>query len=174
MGAGQHVTVALRQSRPASLWLVAATLILGGCGETPSERQPEVQSTPTFAEYEQAVFAFRDCMAEAGTPLPDLVRMKRATFDVYEYSVPAAGVDNGTDEACYVEHLASADAAWQAQIADYFKQHPAEDPTHEFLVQCAARHKVVVPPGSDINAYAAALEVVGIDPTECLDSYVAK
>lgn len=125
-----------------------------------------VTKVPSFEEYEQAVFAFRDCMAAAGFPLEYVTRTKRATFDIYDYAIPAAGVDTA-DGTCYPQHLREADESWQGEIGAYLLKHPDQDPAFLLLRGCIRLNNIPVSEPLTSRKMEDAILAAGLNPAEC-------
>lgn len=156
----------------SNVWRATISIILLlGCKDNDADRVDSAEGSTdvvTFEEYESAVFAFRDCVREAGHDLEGLRRTKRAVLDVYEYIVPGPAVEDGTDERCYLAHLQQVDLAWVSSLAAYYRDHPEAEPGFQSAKDCAMANDIPLPDEATMQMIVEALRVAGIDfVTQC-------
>lgn len=118
-------------------------------------------------EYNVAFDEYVKCLSDAGY---EFTEDSTDQFGIRFGYLPDAATFDGTDERCYVRHLQAVDAAWQERRIDYFEEHPAEDPSRPFVVECAATVGVVARPSDGVYDLVDELTNAGYDIIElCFD-----
>lgn len=160
--------------------VVAAALLLAGCSDSaPSEQADGAEEGPlagvdvsdasdrqaaeirdrvaTAAEYRAAFERYEECLSTAGFELRD-VEFRNS---LYEFGVPNAAVQGGTDAECYVSEFRYTDILWQSTDA---VQNNSE--TAKMIRKCLRRRGIA--PADTPEEMNEQLRKAGIEPPECL------
>lgn len=156
---------------------VVAVMLLGGCS-TSSEQSTDSPDGPltgvdvsngspaqaeeisdreaTADEYQAAFQRFRECMSAAGFELEDV---EFANF-VYEFGIPNAAVEDGTDAECYQAEFQYVDMLWQST-----EEVQNSSDAAQFLRECLQEHDIE--PAGTLREMSDQLREAGIEPSEC-------
>lgn len=154
--------------------LLVAVAILTGCSGSGSSITDVSMSESNaaledgvlqFGEYQQAVFAFRDCLAAGGFDLAALA--VDPVTQVYSYAVPDAAVQDGLADLCYDNELALADEQWQTIYSPGAEQIDSE--RLERVRTCLTSAGVTgIDDAAGVTELLGIAQQQGVDPAPCL------
>lgn len=87
---------------------------------------------------------------------------------LYQWEIPGAAVDDGSEDGCYLRELEALDIAWQGN--------PERPGNFDVQVigwyrDCLRQIGVEMPEGKPAAEYLEAMNANGLDPKACIDAH---